>query len=171
MSNLPSNPDSVSKSNQDSASNSNSNPNTKETLLKEMKPLLDGLFIKIRQEMMKIKIEDLANGQIFLLFLLSKHETCNASDLGKHLGITSGAITGMTDKLVSMNLIIRNRSEEDRRLVLLSLTEKGKATVKDIQEMRYGLLNEIFMQLDDKNIINMIELFTQLNAIMEERNL
>lgn len=142
----------------------------KETLLKDMKPLLDQLFHNVRQQMMHYKAEDLAHGQIFLLFLLSKSGTSNASDLAKQLGITPGAITGMTDKLVSMKLIKRERSEKDRRLVLVSITSKGQETVKKIQDWRYGRLIEIFLKMEENKIRNMIELFRNMIDIMEGEN-
>ena len=141
---------------------------TKEELLKDMKPLLDQLFHNVRQQMMHYKAEDLAHGQVFLLFLLSKSGTSNASDLAKQLGITSGAITGMTDKLVSMKLIKRERSEKDRRLVLVSITAKGQETVKKIQEWRYGRLIEIFLKMDEDKIRNMIDLFQIMVDLMED---
>src|SRR5690348_5610256 len=111
---------------------------SKELLMTDLQAQLEKFVQKVKLASHQIKTDDnLADGQIFLLFLLCRKDVCKASDIANEIGITSGAVTGMTDKLVNMGLIHRDRSEEDRRVVLLSLTGQGKEMVNKIKASRF----------------------------------
>lgn len=74
------------------------------------------------------EVEHLGAGSMYVLNTLYQKGVCRASDIAHSLEVTSGAVTGLTDKLLFMGLIHRERSEEDRRVVLLSLSERGRET-------------------------------------------
>lgn len=54
-------------------------------------------------------------------------EKSTPSELAEFLSIDRAAITRLLDKLEKQKLIVRHRTEEDRRSVSLVLTPKGKA--------------------------------------------
>ena len=45
--------------------------------------------------------------------------------------ITTASLTGIADRLSMRRLLVRKRSELDRRCILLSLTEKGRSLFPD----------------------------------------
>lgn len=109
----------------------------------------------------------LASGQVFVMMLLQKQDFCKASDIACHLGITSGAVTGLTDKMVKVGLLNRIRSEEDRRVVEFSLTAKGIEILKKIRQERLQLMLGMFENLETEDLEKMLEVFTKLNAVLE----
>ena len=62
------------------------------------------------------------------MFLLSLHETGTATmgDISKTLGTTQGVATRMVDRLLEKDMVERKRDGDDRRVVLISLSRKGK---------------------------------------------
>ncbi|WP_367144281.1 MarR family transcriptional regulator [Pantoea stewartii] len=48
------------------------------------------------------------------------------SDLTRHMGIDSGALSRMLERMVKHGVVMRQSVPEDRRLVHLELTEKGR---------------------------------------------
>jgi len=50
----------------------------------------------------------------------------NMSTVAKELSVTTGTLTISVNSLVKKGYVDRTRSEEDRRVVLVSLTEKGR---------------------------------------------
>jgi len=50
----------------------------------------------------------------------------NMSAIAKALGITVGSLTTSMNGLVKKEYVIRERSEEDRRVVMIRLSEKGE---------------------------------------------
>lgn len=49
-------------------------------------------------------------------------------DLSRRLMVTNGNITGLVDRLARENLVERERSEDDRRVQMVSLTAAGAAS-------------------------------------------
>lgn len=108
----------------------------------------------------------LGSGQIIVLMMLHNQQVCKASDIAQHLGVTSGAVTGITDKLVHVGLVHRVRSEEDRRVVQFSLTEKGQHVLKKIREERTQLLLSRFSDLELEDMEQMLGAFRKFNSLL-----
>jgi DNA-binding MarR family transcriptional regulator len=141
----------------------------KDELLVQMQSSMETLLMKLRQEAQHMNgPENLAAGQIFLLFKLRQKGICNASDVAKLIGISSGAVTGMTDKLVSMGLIQRERSETDRRVVLFTITDKGKETIQRIRDQRFNRLTELFRQISNNELETTINVFNKITDLLEK---
>lgn len=124
----------------------------------------------LKTQMKEVQLPfNLASGQIYVLFMLYDEPTCKVTDIVNALGVTSGAATGLTDKLVALELIERHRPEDDRRVVRLSLTSKGKETVEQIRKQRIEWFSELIGQLDDDNVNNMVTAFHQLVNLLEKK--
>ncbi|QOR34625.1 MarR family transcriptional regulator [Clostridium sp. 'deep sea'] len=54
------------------------------------------------------------------------HEPCTMSIIAKYLRITLGTLTTSINRLVKKGYVTRYRDSEDRRKVLVELTQKGK---------------------------------------------
>ena len=54
--------------------------------------------------------------------------SCTMGELAKALGVTLGAATGLVDRLIQQGLVERVSDPEDRRLVRVRLTAKGRRT-------------------------------------------
>lgn len=105
------------------------------TLMENMDDLLRVVWSKY-QEYLNPRSSDLSVHQIFFLQFLNKRQICTPSEISQEFGVTLGAVTGFVDRLYKLGLITRTRSEEDRRLVLVSLTEKGKSLLKELSRQR-----------------------------------
>lgn len=140
----------------------------KDQLLVQMQSTLETLLMRIKQEAQQLnEPENLAGGQFYLLFNLFQKGTCNASEVANMIGITSGAVTGMTDKLVSMGLIQRERSETDRRVVLFTITDKGNETIKRIRDQRFNRITELFRQISNNDLETTINVFNKISDLLE----
>jgi DNA-binding MarR family transcriptional regulator len=70
-----------------------------------------------------------------MLILLNDNGAMKASALAEALSITGGGVTGIADRLIELGYIKRERSQEDRRAVLLTLSDKGKAGVGSMMDV------------------------------------
>ncbi|NIK79005.1 DNA-binding MarR family transcriptional regulator [Paenibacillus castaneae] len=70
--------------------------------------------------------------------------------LAKHLGYTPGALTNIANRLIKLSLAERKYNEEDRRNVLLSITEKGLDVLKEAQQRGRELRVELFQVLSEE---------------------
>jgi DNA-binding MarR family transcriptional regulator len=72
----------------------------------------------------------ISHAQYGVLFGLSGCE-CSARELADHSDLTPATVTQMLEHLEAAGLVKRTRSEEDRRVVLSTLTEHGAAVVAE----------------------------------------
>lgn len=71
------------------------------------------------------KIYDLTSPQLVCMLTLLQHGEMKSGDLARAASVSQGTVTGILDRLEKRKLLIRQRSTEDKRRVLVSLTEKG----------------------------------------------
>jgi len=95
------------------------------------------------------------------------------SALGKYLDLQKGSLTSMIDTLEKEALICRRRDPQDRRKILISLTEKGReyrdwliAEVQRILSRVLEKLNEAEINSYEESLKNLIESIQKL----DERN-
>ena len=67
--------------------------------------------------------------QYGVLFGLAGMGECSARELADHADLTPGTVTQMLDHLEASGLVKRTRSDQDRRIVLTALTERGATVV------------------------------------------
>jgi MarR family transcriptional regulator, organic hydroperoxide resistance regulator len=84
---------------------------------------------------------ELSHHHIRALFSLDKDPEVTAGCLAKNADLSPASMTAMLDQLEEWGLVERRRSAEDRRQVLVSLTDKGREKV----EAKKGAWIEKFM--------------------------
>ena len=88
-----------------------------------------------------LKDLDISSQQMGILMSLTLGLAATPFELSKVLGIDTGLMTRMLDKLEAKDLLQRSRSLEDRRVVNLALTKKGEEVAAQIPEVAPDVLN------------------------------
>ena len=94
--------------------------------------------------------KDVTINDIHVIEAIGMEEQKNMTTVAKSLHVTTGTLTISINSLVKKNYVERVRSEEDRRVVLVSLTEKGKKAFLHHRQFHDKLVNEIVEQLSDE---------------------
>jgi MarR family transcriptional regulator, multiple antibiotic resistance protein MarR len=76
-----------------------------------------------------------------ILLKIANGMSSTAADLCRNAGCDTGSMTRMLDRLEEKGLIRRERSAQDRRVVLLRLTEAGKALYPKLPPVAVKVLN------------------------------
>ena len=98
--------------------------------------------------------------QILILEILLARGKAIMSELANDLRISTAGTTGLADRMITTGYLKRYRSKEDRRLVYVELTVKGKRTIEDIRSRRLGLIEDLFKDIpeDERRVyLNVIE--------------
>ena len=77
------------------------------------------------------RTDGLSHAQYGLLFSLCQHERLPSSELAQHALVSPATATEMLDDLLAAGLVRRERAEHDRRVVLISLTDRGRKLVEE----------------------------------------
>jgi DNA-binding MarR family transcriptional regulator len=88
-----------------------------------------------------LKELDITSQQMGILLSLRNGSATTPFELSKLLGIDTGLMTRMLDKLEQRGLLARSRSLEDRRVVNLTLTEDGKVVAEQAPNIAPEVLN------------------------------
>ena len=100
--------------------------------------------------------------QLKSLLFINFKEITNFKSLAAALGVTPPNVTGIIDRLVAQDMVIREVNPEDRRESLLKTTEKGKELVAGLQENHMYQASSILMQLSTDELD---ALFKGLSAV------
>ena len=109
----------------------------------------------ILREFGKREHNDLVRGnitfpQMITLHYLSQKHHIKMSELAKILFIKLSSTTVIMDRLVQQKMVERTRDEEDRRVVWMSITPKGRKVISKIMEEKRHSIREIFKALSEK---------------------
>lgn len=74
----------------------------------------------------------------------------NMTAVAKTLAVTTGTLTISVNSLVKKGLVERVRSEEDRRVVLVSLSESGKAAYEYHQKFHREMVKAVIKNLNEE---------------------
>ncbi|MCP1996061.1 MarR family winged helix-turn-helix transcriptional regulator [Flavobacterium sp. HSC-61S13] len=120
------------------------------TLAKEIinhyRPLLDEL--------------DLTYSQYLVLMVLWENEEQTVGQLGEKLVLDSGTLTPLLKRMEQKAMVVRKRSDQDERVVKLSLTEKGKQLNDRAKEIPHRLMDS--MKITENELVELKDIITRI---------
>jgi DNA-binding MarR family transcriptional regulator len=94
-----------------------------------MRRILSAVSQEVERE---LEPSGLTNAQWIPLLKLYMGDASTAAELARECMLDAGAMTRLLDRLESKGLVRRVRSNEDRRVVNLELTDEGRAAARQI---------------------------------------
>ncbi len=92
------------------------------------------------------------------------------TDLSSRLNLSNSTVSGIVDRLEKQQLVIRRRSEEDRRRVYVNVSQKfmeiHKETIKKIE----GVFENMLRNGTQQEIVRIIDGLSTLKKIITECN-
>lgn len=101
-------------------------------------------------------------GQPPLLFILSKIEGQSQKELAKKLHIKASTINVMIRRMEKEGLIQRKKDEKDQRISRVYITDEGRKTCKQANEMMEKMEDDMFLNVSSDEKIIMEKLFLQI---------
>lgn len=113
---------------------------------KKISPLVEVIRKIIREEHREVNLQ-LTSPQIQLLLFLEEEGPLMMSEIAARLEITLGGVTALANRMDKTNLIERKRSNEDRRVVRLVITDEGKSLLDKLSKARNKTIEKYFSKL------------------------
>jgi DNA-binding MarR family transcriptional regulator len=88
--------------------------------------------------------------QFFLLAYLSSEEYLTMSDIAKKMGHSTAAATGLVDRLEKLNYVERMHAAEDRRKIMVRITQKGTELVARMRGEIASNLSDVMSEMDEE---------------------
>ncbi|MEP6956294.1 MAG: MarR family transcriptional regulator [Chthoniobacterales bacterium] len=100
--------------------------------------------------------------QFFLLAALDQKEVLTMSAIAQKMGHTTAAASGLVARLQAIGYVVRSSAPEDRRKVLVCITEKGSALVRRIRGEMVGNLLKVMAHLTPGEQKAWLQIYTKI---------
>ncbi|MDH2443506.1 MarR family transcriptional regulator [Amnibacterium sp. CER49] len=83
---------------------------------------------------------DLSPTELSALVMIGRAGRITPKPIGQELSLTSGSVTAMIDRFVQAGLVRRELNPDDRRSVLIGLTDAGEAVRRSVIEQYHAFM-------------------------------
>ena len=114
------------------------------------------------------EFKDLTNNDMHVIEAVGIREPRNMSSVAKTLGITVGTLTISINGLVKKGYVHRVRSDADRRVVLVSLTEKGEKAYHHHEKFHEDMIQSLLKDLSEEETKTLVSALTNLRDFFQD---
>ena len=100
--------------------------------------------------------------QFKVLAFVAEKETPTMKDIADFLYITSPSATAIINRLVKARELERVYGKEDRRIVRLKLTERGKKSLAEGREIAIAKMSKVIESLNEKEKNDLANILTKI---------
>jgi len=112
--------------------------------------------------------KDLSITEIHTIEAVGLYGSRTMSEIASKLDITMGTLTIAIDKLIKKGYAERSRSDVDRRIVNVSLTNKGKLAYRIHEKFHLDMVKEIMTDFSDEEEEVLLSALNKLNKHLKE---
>lgn len=117
----------------------------------------------IEEELKKHGINDLAHSHGSILSVLYKEDNgLMMKEIANLIGKNKSTVTELVNKLVKLGYIKKEKSQADKRVTLISLTEKGKSIRDTFDTISQNLVKTAYQDFTDEEEETFLRLLKKL---------
>ena len=137
-------------------------------LMLEREALDNVIFDQAFQKKIAGKLKDLSKNQPMVIKIIGMEGEVMPSTIGKYTGMEKSSLTRMVDDLEKKGIVFRKTDPDDRRKVLVSLTEKGLRYYNNLNEIEAEMADEILEFVDEKDIEDYVQSLETMVRILRK---
>jgi len=109
---------------------------------------------------------DITTPQFLALVVLKDRPGITMGELCERLYLACSTATDLIDRMEKNGYLERNRDADDRRVIRLSITEKGQNIIDQVINARRRYVDSILKQLTQEEIDQLAQALEKLDALM-----
>ncbi len=133
--------------------------------------MFNEILVKLFRDIMDIEgkaiiteeFQDISNNDMHVIEAIGIYEKKNMSTVAKTLSVTIGTLTIAINSLVKKGYVNRVRSEQDRRVVYISLTPKGERAYRHHEEFHRQMILATIDGLSEEETKILVKALSNLN--------
>jgi DNA-binding MarR family transcriptional regulator len=133
-------------------------------LMMERDALDNFIFEQTFQKKISSKFKNLSKNQPVVIKIIGMEGEIMPSTIGKYTGMDKSSLTRMVDDLEKKGFVFRKTDPEDRRKVLVSLTEKGL----ECYNYSNQVVDELLKLVDEKDIEDYVQSLETMVRILRK---
>ncbi|WP_027634087.1 MarR family winged helix-turn-helix transcriptional regulator [Clostridium hydrogeniformans] len=139
--------------------------------------VLNELLVDLFNDILKIEqnalqeghFKDLSVTEIHTIDAIGMYEARSMSEVADKLNITVGTLTTAINKLIKKGYVDRKRQEEDRRVVLIELTKRGKLAYRIHEKFHKDMIRETISGLSEDEEHILINSLEKLSSFFKDK--
>ncbi len=114
------------------------------------------------------EFKDITNNDMHIIEAVGIEEPRSMSMIAKRLKVTVGTLTTNMNSLEDKGYVLRQRSTQDKRVVLVLLTEKGRRAFFHHRDFHRHMIKAIIKDLDEEEMKILIRCLQALEDFFEK---
>lgn len=134
--------------------------------------ILNEILVRLFRDIMDIEekaivtpeFKDITNNDMHVIEAIGIGVPKNMSAIAKELSVTVGTLTIAMNSLVKKGYVVRERGQEDRRVVYISLSERGRKAYEHHAEFHREMIREISDDLSGEEMNALVRALSRLDT-------
>lgn len=103
-----------------------------------------------------------------ILLMIESGGPQKMSAIARQISVTMSGATAVVDKMVQAGLVTRELSPSDRRVVLIAISEKGRALMSDCVARQEKCFESVLDRLSPDKQTELLESFERIHSLLKE---
>lgn len=116
-----------------------------------------------QQAIITQEFKDITNNDMHVIEAIGIGEPKNMSTIARTLSVTVGTLTIAMNSLVKKGYVVRERGIEDRRVVYISLSQRGRIAYEHHAKFHKAMIDSVIEQLEDDEMKALVKALTKLS--------
>lgn len=112
---------------------------------------------------------DCSKNEILVLWLLYRQHEANMTQIAEYIHVPLNTATGIVSRMEKKELLLRTRSEEDKRVVIICMGEKGKEHIQKVMGEILFYIGAVMQEFDDEEMAVLFKFCRVLLDVMKKR--
>jgi len=118
-----------------------------------------------------IKRVGLTGPQLVILQEISRSGRITVGDIAQAVSLSQATVTGILERMEKRGLLVRQRSDRDKRRIMVSITEIGKKILDDAPPLMQEAFVEQFSSLQEWEQTMILSALQRLVALMDAKTI
>ena len=111
---------------------------------------------------------DISMTHFHLLSMLERHGSITMSRIAELLDVSVSNATGLIDRIEERGFVERVRVPNDRRVVHVQLTDKGRQQLHEVELFKEDMINAVLARLDERQLRRVAQAMADLRGAVVE---
>lgn len=111
-----------------------------------------------------------SKNEVLIFWLLYRKKEVNMTEIAEYIHVPLNTATGIINRMEKSGLIIRTRSKEDKRVVIIGFSEEGMGQFQKLIQkmMQYGM--QVLGSFTKEEMELFYKMATKVKAILKQEN-
>ena len=114
---------------------------------------------------------DITNNDMHVIEAIGIREPKNMSTIARELSVTVGTLTIAMNSLGKKGYVERTRGQEDRRVVYISLSERGKKAYESHEKFHREMIQSMIEKLSQEEVETLVKALSSLSLWFSSRQI